>query len=102
MPTGIGVNLGAIQTDGTETPELVLPRDLQYLRKGGLKFLAKVLSEACQSLVIRMPVASDIPEGQRNKGRPPDLAAGECPGSVAVDNSESCVAEWYASLPRQA
>ena len=85
VPAGVGVNLGAVQTDGAETRELVLAGDLEDLDEGRLEFLAKASPKRRQGVVIRMPVAGNVPEGQRVVGRPLDLATGERPGGVAVD-----------------
>ena len=45
------MNLGAVQADGAKARELILPRHLQHLHKGGLKFLAKALPEGRQGVV---------------------------------------------------
>jgi hypothetical protein len=71
---------------------LVLAGDLEDLDEGRLEFLAKASPKRRQGVVIRMPVAGNVAEGQRVVGRPLNLAAGVRPGGVAVINSDSNVA----------
>ena len=85
VPAGLGVYLGAVQADPAKTRERVLPRHLQHLHKDGLKLLTKALPEGRQGVVIGMSVAGDRPERQRIIGRPFDLATGERPRGVAID-----------------
>ena len=67
------------------SPCLVLAGHLKHLYKRRFKFLAKARPERRQGVVMRMLVAGDIPKRQRVICRPFDLAAGECPCGVTVD-----------------
>ncbi|MNV92315.1 hypothetical protein D3C71_1868940 [compost metagenome] len=75
MPRGIGVDLGAVQTDRAKTRDLVLSRDLQYLHKGRGELLAVATAEAGQGVVIRVLVAGDKAERQGVIAGSLDLAA---------------------------
>ncbi len=85
MAAGVGVNLGPVQADTAEPTEPVLPGDLQHLHEGRFKFLAEAAPEGRQGVVVRVQVAGNEPKRQRIVGGPLDLAAGEAPGGVAVD-----------------
>ena len=75
MPRGIGVDLGAVQTDRAKTRDLVLARDLQYLHKGRGELLSVATAEAGQGVVIRVLVAGDKPERKGVIAGSLDLAA---------------------------
>lgn len=75
MPRGIGVDLGAVQTDRAKTRDLAIACDLQHLHKGRGELLAVTAAEAGQGVVIRMLVAGDKPERQRVIAGSLDLAA---------------------------
>lgn len=64
VPAGVGVDLGAIQTDAAKTGELILPRNLEHRYEGGFEFLAKTTPEARPGVVIGMPVTRGIAECQ--------------------------------------
>jgi hypothetical protein len=82
---GIGVDLGAVETDRAKPRESVLSGYLQDLDKRRFELGAKPGSEVGQRVVIRGQVAGDITKLQGIVGGSFDLAAGKGPGGVAVD-----------------
>ena len=88
VPAGIGVYLGTVQTDSAKPRELVLSCHLQHLHKGRLELLTEALPEIREGVVIGMTVAGDVPEDQRIRGRPLNLATGERSRRVAVDQQQ--------------
>ena len=85
VPTGVGVDLGAVQTDRPEAAELVLARHLQHLHKGRFELLVEALAKPRQGVVVGMQIAGDEPKRQRVVGGPLDLAAGVAARGIAVD-----------------
>lgn len=85
VPTGVGVDLGAVQTHRAKAREPILTRHLQYLHEDIGELLAEAAPEARQGVMVRVLVAGDEAEGQRIVGGPLDLAARVRPRRVAVD-----------------
>lgn len=68
MTRGIGVNLGAIQSDPAKLQVLHLPGDAQHLHKQRLDLLEKALPEGAQRFMIQLRIGGDIAKGDRFVG----------------------------------
>ena len=68
MPAGIGVDLGAVEADRAKFGELVGLGNLQNLDEDLLKGLAEAASKGGQRVVVGMPVAGQVAEGDRVVG----------------------------------
>jgi hypothetical protein len=87
VPTGVGMNLGAVQRDRTHLEHPHLARQLQHLHEHTLDLLEKAPPKRRDRVVVGMVVRRDEPERDRIVGRPLQLPAGKHSRGVAVNQN---------------
>lgn len=85
MARGIGVNLGAVQTDSAQLQELHFLSHFQHLDENTGQFVQEAAAQGRQGVVIGMIVRSNETKSHRIVGVPLDLAAGEDARGIAID-----------------
>ena len=85
MARGVGVNLGAVEADGTQLQELHFLRQFEHLDKNTGKFFEKAPPEGGQRVVVGVAAGAEVAEGDGVVGGPLDLAAGEDAIRIAID-----------------
>ncbi len=85
MLTGIGFDPGSVQTDLAQLEHAHHLGDHQYLYKQTFQFRQKAFSEGGDRVRVRVCVSGDEAEGYRVVGRLLQLATGEYPGRIAVE-----------------
>lgn len=75
MTRGVGVHLGAVQTDVAELEQFHFPGQFEHLNKQFGELAEKSAPESRQRVVIRVRAGGKVAEGDRVVGRPFQLAA---------------------------
>ena len=83
----IGMDLGAIQRHRPQLQHPHLAGQQQHLHEQCFDLREKASTERGDGVVVRMLVRGDEAEGDRVIGRPLQLAAGEHPRGIAVDQN---------------
>jgi len=86
MLAGVGFDLGPIQTDGSELDQSHCLRNQQNLGEQRVQLVEKALPEVGDGGVVGMGVGADGTKGHRVVDRQGQLAAGEDPGRIALED----------------
>ena len=82
---GVGLELGAVQGDGAKLEQLHLAGQQQHLYEQLFQFRQKAAAKGGQRVMVGMGIGGQVAERHRVIGGTLDLAAGDHPGGVAVD-----------------